>query len=172
MITWREFAAAAPHVSAIFARRHREADRLCFLGTLRADGFPRISPVEPCVFEEQLIIAGLPGTAKFLDLNRDPRFTLHNSIDDTRRDGGEAKLWGRAVPVADRRLHRRFKQWVYRELGHDIRGVPVAGNFFVADLEGASSVEADRLGLKITLWKAGGAERVTRPGARDIGDSR
>ncbi|MFC7625340.1 pyridoxamine 5'-phosphate oxidase family protein [Microlunatus sp. GCM10028923] len=82
MTTWQEFAAAAPRVSSIFARRHQQADRLCLLGTLRSDGYPRISPVEPCIFEGQLVIAGMPGTTKFLDLNRDPRFTLHNSIDD------------------------------------------------------------------------------------------
>lgn len=106
----------------------------------------------------------MPGTTKFLDLNRDPRFTLHNSIDDHDRAGGEAKLWGRAVPVGDRRLHRRFKQWVYRELGHDIRGVSVDGNFFLADLEGASSVEGADHGLKITIWRAGEPEQVTSPG--------
>lgn len=96
MSTWQEFTLAAPNVAAIFARRHQQADRLCLLGTLRSDGYPRVSPVEPCVFEGQLVIAGMPGTRKFSDLNRDPRFTLHNSIDDTDRSGGEAKLWGRA----------------------------------------------------------------------------
>lgn len=82
-------------------------------------------------------------------------------------DEGEAKLWGRAVPVHDRRLQGRFKQWVYRELGHDIRGVSVDGNFFHADLEGGSAVHAGDRGLTITIWKVGEPERVTSPGPSD-----
>ena len=66
--------------------------------------------------------------------------------------------------VDDHRLHRRFKQWVYDEFGHDTRGPPVEGSFFLADIEGGSTVEAGDHGLKITVWKAGGTERVAEPG--------
>jgi hypothetical protein len=165
MTTWQEFTAAAPRVSAIFAQRHHQADRLCLLGSLRADGYPRISPVEPCIFEGHLVISGMPRTTKFRDLARDPRFTLHTTVtDDHADDGGEAKLWGVAEQVDDRRLHRRFKQWVYDELGHDIRGLRIDGSFFLADIEGGSTVEADDHGLKITVWKAGETERSAEPG--------
>ena len=47
---------------------------LCLLGTLRSDGFPRISPIEPRIFEGMLVIAGMPNTTKFNDLARDPKF--------------------------------------------------------------------------------------------------
>jgi hypothetical protein len=46
------------------------------LATLRSDGFPRISPMEPRIFEDQLWLPGMPGNTKFRDLARDPRFCL------------------------------------------------------------------------------------------------
>ena len=165
MTTWQEFTTAAPRVSAIFAQRHQEADRLCLLGTLRADGYPRISPVEPCIFEGQLVIAGMPCTTKFRDLARDSRFTLHTTVTGSHGDGGgEAKLWGVAEQVDDHRLHRRFKQWVFDELGFDNRALAIDGSFFLADIEGGSAVETDGDGLKITVWKVGGPERLAEPG--------
>ena len=32
------------------------------LATLRSDGFPRISPIEPRIFEDQEWIVGMPNT--------------------------------------------------------------------------------------------------------------
>jgi hypothetical protein len=49
--TWTEFAAAAPRIAGIFVRRHAAAGNLCMLATLRPDGFPRISPMEPRTFD-------------------------------------------------------------------------------------------------------------------------
>ena len=77
MVTWSEFAAEAPHVAAIFRRRHRATGNLCLLATLRSDGYPRISPLEPRIVEDHLVLVGMPGTHKFRDLGRDPRFNLH-----------------------------------------------------------------------------------------------
>ena len=72
MATWEEFAAAAAKIAEIFVRRHAAAGGLCMLATLRPDGFPRISPMEPRIFEGTLWIGGMPGTAKFRDLVRRP----------------------------------------------------------------------------------------------------
>jgi Fe-S oxidoreductase len=94
MATWRQFTEAAPRISAIFARRHAAAGNLCMLATLRADGSPRISPIEPRVFEGELWLVGMPGTTKFRDLGRDPRFCLHTATVDPEVGDGDAKLWG------------------------------------------------------------------------------
>ncbi len=51
MTTWDEFTTGAPQISEIFRRRHTATGNLCMLGTLRSDGWPRISPVEPRIFE-------------------------------------------------------------------------------------------------------------------------
>ena len=71
------------------------------LGTLRSDGFPRISPMEPRFFEDELWISGMPNTTKFNDLARDPRFCLHTATVDTHVGDGDAKLWGVVEDVQD-----------------------------------------------------------------------
>ena len=122
MMSWKEFAEAAPRIAAIFARRHAATGNLCMLGTLRSDGFPRISPVEPRFFEGQLWISGMPGTTKFRDLARDPRFCLHTATIDTEVKDGDAKLWGVVDDVQDTALHQRYAQALFDETGFDIRG--------------------------------------------------
>ena len=161
MTTWDEFTAAAPRISAIFARRHRATGNLCLLGTLRSDGFPRISPVEPRMFEGEMWVVGMPGTTKFRDLARDPRFTLHTATVDTQVGDGDAKVWGRVRDVRDPALHRGFAEDLYAESGFDLRG-QTFDQFLAADLEGASSVEIVDGHMDVTIWRAGEPERVVR----------
>ena len=83
MALWTDFAAAAPRIAEVFTRRHAATGNLCMLGTLRPDGFPRISPMEPRFLEGDLWLVGMPHTAKFADLRADPRFALHTATVDT-----------------------------------------------------------------------------------------
>lgn len=159
--TWSEFAAAAPAIAAIFTRRHRATGNLCMLATLRADGSPRISPMEPRVFEGELWIGGMPGTTKFRDLARDPRFCLHTATVDTMVTEGDAKLWGTVHDVQDRALHERYAVALYEETGFDLRGREFSP-FYAADITSASAVEVAEGHMDVTIWKAGEAERVVR----------
>jgi hypothetical protein len=161
MATWVEFQQAAPHVAAVFERRHAATGNLCFLGTLRRDGSPRISPMEPRFFEGDLWLVGMPGTMKFADLARDPRFTLHTATVDTHVSEGDAKVWGTVEDVADDALHQRFAQALYEETGLDLRGRRFE-HFFRAHVTGGSTVEISDGHLDITMWREGGAERVLR----------
>lgn len=161
MTNWTDFAAAAPRVSETFVRRHTATHNLCMLGTLRADGSPRISPVEPRFFEGELWIVGMPNTTKFDDLARDARFCLHTATVDTTVSEGDAKLWGVVVDVDDPALQQRFAQDVFDDIGLDIRGEPF-DHFFRADLTSASSVQVADDHMDVTIWKAGEAERVVR----------
>ncbi|MFR9749704.1 pyridoxamine 5'-phosphate oxidase family protein [Nocardia sp. 004] len=161
MTIWSRFTEEAPHISQIFLRRHRAAGNLCMLGTLRSDGYPRISPVEPRIFEESLVIVGMPGTSKFRDLARDPRFCLHTATVDTQVTDGDAKLFGTVVDLPDRDVHTRFAQHLFDESGFDIRGHEF-DHFYVTDLTGASTVEIVDGHLEITIWKPGEGERVVQ----------
>ncbi|MFC9788995.1 pyridoxamine 5'-phosphate oxidase family protein [Rhodococcus sp. NPDC127528] len=161
MTAWQEFTTAAPHVAAVFGRRHAATGRLCLLATLRSDGFPRISPVEPTVFEGELWIVGMPGTTKFRDLRRDPRFCLHTATVDATVGDGDAKLWGTVHDVQDPGLHRRFAEDLFERTGFDLRGKEFRP-FYAADITGASAVEIDDGHLDITIWRPGEAERVVR----------
>ncbi|MGW0183404.1 pyridoxamine 5'-phosphate oxidase family protein [Nocardia sp. NPDC003345] len=159
MTTWSDFTAEAPRISEIFRRRHIATSNLCMLATLRSDGYPRISPVEPIIFEEKLVIVGMPGTTKFRDLVRDARFCLHTATVDTMVTEGDAKIFGTVVDDPDTGLHARFAQHLFEDSGMDLRDQPFE-HFFVADLTSASAVEVGDELLKVTIWKPGEGERV------------
>jgi Pyridoxamine 5'-phosphate oxidase len=161
MTAWEEFTTLAPRIAEIFARRHAATGNLCMLGTNRPDGFPRISPMEPRFFEGQLWIGGMPDTAKFRDLLRDPRFCLHTATVDTDVADGDAKVWGTVQDVPDEALHQRYAEALFAETGFDLRGQKFP-YFFRADLVGASAVEVGGGHLDVTVWREGEDERVVR----------
>ncbi|HSJ45255.1 MAG TPA: pyridoxamine 5'-phosphate oxidase family protein [Euzebyales bacterium] len=161
MVTWNEFAADAPRIAEVFVRRHTAAGNLCLLATLRADGYPRISPMEPRIFEDHLVLVGMPDTTKFRDLGRDRRFCLHTATVDPYVSDGDAKLWGDAANLQDDDLHQRFATNLFDETGMDLRGW-VFDPFHVADLTGASSLAIEDGQLAITIWRPGEGERVVR----------
>ena len=161
MTTWTEFAEAAPRIATIFARRHAATGKLCMLATLRRDGFPRISPVEPRIFEGELWIMGMPDTTKFRDLERDPRFCLHTATVDTNVSDGDAKLWGLVRHVPDRDLQERFAVDLFEDIGLDLRGQELHP-FFAADVTAASAVEVGGGHMDVTIWKPGEPEHVVR----------
>jgi hypothetical protein len=160
--SWDELTAAAPRIAAAFRRRHEATGHLCLLGTLRRDGFPRISPMEPHMFEGQLWLHGMPGTAKWRDLVRDPRFTLHTATADPQVTEGDAKLWGTVQHVPDPALHDRYAAWLLERTGFDLRGATPFEHFFRADILGASALAVGDDHLDITVWRQGGEERVIR----------
>lgn len=159
MATWTQFADSAPRIAAIFVRRHAATGNLCMLGTNRPDGFPRISPMEPQFFEGQLWLHGMPDTSKFLDLRRDPRFSLHTATADPRVSDGDAKIWGTVRDVQDQALHHRYAEHLYQGSGFDLRGERFA-DFFRVDVAGASSVEVIGDHLDVTVWREGHPQRV------------
>lgn len=131
------------------------------LATVRADGSPRICPMEPRIFEGELWLVGMPETLKFRDLARDPRFCLHTATVDTQVTDGDAKLWGTVRDVQDLALHERFAADLFEESGFDLRGQRFTP-FYAADLTGASAVEVREGHLDITVWRPGEPERVVR----------
>lgn len=159
MVDWKDFATEAPHIAAVFLRRHAATGNLCLLATLRSDGYPRISPIEPRVFDGRLVLVGMPDTRKFRDLERDPRFSLHTATVDTHVSDGDAKLWGQVRNVQDAALQAAFLADLFAESGFDLRGQRF-DPFFVGDLAGASSVEMVDGQLAITIWKPGQGEQV------------
>ncbi|AHH18908.1 pyridoxamine 5'-phosphate oxidase-like protein [Nocardia nova SH22a] len=161
MTNWTEFAAAAPRIAETFVRRHSATGDLCLLGTTRRDGYPRISPLEPRLFEERLWLVGMPGTMKFRDLLRDPRFCLHTATADPQVTDGDAKLWGVVYQVDDADLQRRWAEALYIDTGFDLRGEHL-DPFFAADITGASAVEVGGGHMDVVIWKPGAGETVVR----------
>ena len=99
-MNWRAFEAAAPELATVASRLLGEP-RVVLVGTVRRDGTPRISPVEPFWLGGELYLGMMPGSMKALDLLRDPRCLVHNAVTDHEGSAGELKLRGRAAVVDD-----------------------------------------------------------------------
>src|SRR5262249_57035990 len=93
MADWRELTQGAPELARLgLARLH--AVGLVMLGTLRRDGSPRISPVEPCITGGRLLVGAMTWSGKAADLRRDPRDVLHSVVSGPDSREGELKLYG------------------------------------------------------------------------------
>lgn len=96
MATWAEFAAEQPDMAA-FVQGRFAADRHALLATLRKDGSPRISGVEPDFTRGELWAGMMFDSLKSKDLRRDPRFALHcMSTTASVAEAGDAKISGTA----------------------------------------------------------------------------
>lgn len=97
---WRAFAEAAPELAKLGMERFH-ARQLCMVGTLRRNGWPRISPCELDFVEGELMLGMMWRSPKALDLIREPRCVLHSCTWDRDGSEGDFKLYARAVAVED-----------------------------------------------------------------------
>jgi hypothetical protein len=138
--------------------------------TLRRDGTPRLSPVEPWLMGQDLWLGMLWGSHKARDLARDPRVLVHSIV--TNREGGEGelKLRGRALAEEGAEVHRQYAHDVSRHLGW----TPVPGRFhlFRVELETLAFVRYDHeTGDQFTATWPPGKEFVRRgTSATSLGD--
>ena len=90
---WGEFKRDAPELAALGEERF-ERTGLVLVATLRKNGWPRISPVEPLITDGHLYLGMMWQSRKALDLLRDPRCTVHSTISDRHGSEGEFKVYG------------------------------------------------------------------------------
>jgi len=90
MTSWEEFAQQATELAEFGKDRFKSG--VAYIGTLRADGSPRVHPVTPIIGEE-LFLFMEPTSPKGKDLQRDGRYTLHCSVEDS--DGGQGEFYVR-----------------------------------------------------------------------------
>src|SRR6188472_787305 len=104
---WNDLHEHQPRLAAIAAER-LVAPGVLLVVTIRADGTPRLSPVEPFVLDGDLWLSMMLGSLKAADLVRDPRALVHSIV--TSRDGqeGEVKLRGTARQHLDEAVQRRY----------------------------------------------------------------
>lgn len=98
MTSWTEFAKQAPEFAAFGETRFRS--EVAYLGTLRPDGSPRVHPVTP-IIGEHLFLFMEPTSPKGKDLQRDARYALHCSVEDSGGGGGEFYVRGRGTLTDD-----------------------------------------------------------------------
>ena len=112
---WDEFERACPEIAKI-ARERFSADEVVLIGTLRADGSPRISPTEPDFAAGHLFVGMMWRSRKALDLLRDPRCVVHSGPVGRMNPGGDVKLYGRAIEVTDATLRERYRDEIRRRI--------------------------------------------------------
>ncbi len=106
MISFPDLLTVAPEIAEPTAARF-QASGLGMLGTVRRDGSPRVSPIEVGFHARRLYVGMMPGSTKFLDVERDPRVSLVTAIADKDDLAGEGKLFGVAARVTDLALADR-----------------------------------------------------------------
>ena len=156
---WATFESAAP-VLASFGRERILATGILLLGTLRADGWPRISPCEAYLVNEELLLGMMPGSKKVHDLKRDSRLTVVTPQPDRRAERGDLKLYGYGVPVTDRALRQAHADAQERTIewrpSNDIL-------LFRVDIVAAGFISFGP-GRDLLRWTAeGGLERLPHP---------
>ena len=162
MSRWCDVTRSAPDLAAAVGDRF-EATGLGLLATVRADGSPRISGLEPLFALDELWLGMMPGSRKALDLLRDPRFALHSATVDKKVVDGDAKLAGRALPVdeVDGDTFGRFVDAFEARTGERLPGG--AFHLFRADVTEMSFLKPAGDHLDIDWWtETGGLRHVDR----------
>jgi predicted pyridoxine 5'-phosphate oxidase superfamily flavin-nucleotide-binding protein len=79
MADWRDLERGAPEIARLGLAR-LSAARVAMLGTVRRDGSPRISPIEPHIANGHLLAGAMTWSKKAHDLLRDPRYMLQSAV--------------------------------------------------------------------------------------------
>jgi hypothetical protein len=154
---WKDFAKADPELAALGEERFERTD-LVLLGTLRKNGWPRISPVEFLIFEGHLYLGMMWRSMKALDLLRDPRCTVLNTVSDKDATEGEFKLYGRAVDITDPEQRSRYGQAMSEKIGWNPEdsgdGEESQYHLFAIDIESASFAIIKDGDWERKMWRA------------------
>ena len=149
-MNWDQFKQSAPDMASLAEERF-QGHRLALVGTLRRNGRPRISPVEPLVVEGVLYFGMTWRSRKALDLLRDSRITVQSIVSN--RDGteGEFKLYGRAEDVQSPETRRLYLQAVHRELGYEL-SEDEPFHLFAVDIESAGYLVIENGAQRERVW--------------------
>jgi hypothetical protein len=160
MTSWEAFTTSAPELAGL-ARARFEANGLALLATLRADGWPRISGIEPLFARGELWLGMMPGSRKALDLQRDPRLALHNATTDKEVRDGDVKVTGRGIEVVDEATVDRARADFEAQMGYAPPPGPM--HLFRVDVTEVASIGVGDGKLVIDTWREGhGLRRVER----------
>lgn len=153
-VRWGEFEALEPRLAQLGRQRLCDPG-VVLVGTIRRDGSPRLSPVEPLVSNGDLWLSMGWRTRKAADLELDPRILVHSIVTGREGTAGEYKVRGRAVPEDDPAVQRAYARTVKSELGWQ----PEPGRFhlFRVDIDDVTFIRWDSATNDqfVTRWPAG-----------------
>jgi hypothetical protein len=121
------------------------------LGTVRADGSPRLSGINVFFSDGHLWWGSMTGARKAVDVRRDQRVALYSAPLHEDMTGGDASISGLVIPI-DGDMVRQWKP-----------ETPADGEFFEVDVTRLHLVEVVDDELVISMWdKANGLRIVKR----------
>src|SRR5688572_1351682 len=127
---WQELQDQQPRLGGI-AQNRLIGPGVLLVVTIRKDGTPRLSPVEPFVLDGDLWLSMMLGSRKATDLGRDPRLLVHSIITGPDGEEGEFKLRGTARARDDEATHRRYAEAVSAVLPWS----PAVGRFYLFTMD-------------------------------------
>lgn len=133
------------------------------VGTVRRDGWPRLSPVEPDIAAGHLLLGMMWRSGKALDLLCDPRCTVHSVPSSRTNPGGDVKLYGRASDVQDAGLRAAYRAAIKARI--DWEPTEPEYHLFSVEVESAVVIRFDDEGTMET-WRwspADGLRTSERP---------
>ena len=151
MTSWSDAVAAAPEL-AEKVRTRFEATGLGYIASVRKDGSPRISGLEPLFWQDHLWMGMMPDSMKQADVERDPRFSLHAANIDKQIVDGDARVSGRVVRVTDPEVFKAFKAAF-----NDANDMEPPGEFplYTADITELLFIKPGGDHLVIESWRPG-----------------
>jgi hypothetical protein len=158
---WDEFEEACPEI-ATMARERFLKDDLVLVGTLRADGSPRISPNEPDFAAGRFFVSMMWRSKKALDLLRDPRLVVHSVPSDRINTDGDVKIYGRAVDEREPAVREAFRDAIRAR----IDWAPDEPNFhcFSVDVEEAGYIRFGEEPVALAWDPKKGLRTLEHPG--------
>ncbi len=137
---WSELERRQPGLASLGRLRLLEPG-VVLVATIRGNGTPRVSPVEPFVLDGVLWLSMLWQSRKAADLLRDPHVLVHSVITSRHGGEGEFKIRGTARAEGNPEVWRRYAAAVSASLGWS----PEPGRFhlFAVVIGGATYIRYD-----------------------------
>jgi len=154
-MNWTAFTQAAPELARLAEERF-EKTGVILLGTITADGTPRISPVEPLIVDGEFLLGMMWQSKKALDLLREPRCLVHNTIANKDGTEGEVKLRDRALDVDDPAKRERYREELFKKINWRPEE---RYHLFVIDVKSVAFVRSSAEGQEFRMWRADGDEK-------------
>lgn len=150
-MNWQDFARQEPELAALGQER-LDRHGLVMIATLRKNGFPRISPVEPLFFNGQLYLGMMWQSQKALDLIRDPRCCIHNAVSDRMASEGEFKVYGHAMDITNPNERQNYIEAMAKKL--DMQFGDEKFHCFVIDIQSAAANTLVGQEFQHQVWQA------------------
>ena len=151
---WEDIEAEQPRLAEL-GRTRLGNPGVVLVATIRRDGTPRLSPVEPLFWRGDLWLSMMWGSLKARDLSRDPRILVHSIVAGREGDEGEFKIRGKAVPEDDEETQKGYAETVAAVL--DWNPEPGRFHLFWIDIEQIAFIryDAETADQYVTTWPPG-----------------